>query len=145
MADLCTFSIAESGRPNLDARDRPVIAFPQCQVRIHHCKGAGLMTGGAAPEFVVVGGGIGGLTAARVLHASGRSVRILEAAPELGDVGVGITVLPHASRVLADLGLLSSLTNAAVATRESYEAVRPARDVGSGARQPGQPTRLDLA
>jgi len=45
-------------------------------------------------------------------------VRIYEAAPELRALGVGLNLLPHAVRELADLGLDAKLVSAGIATRE---------------------------
>lgn len=59
--------------------------------------------------MIVVGGGIGGLTLALCLDRVGVPVRVYEAVPKVTQVGVGITLLPHATRVLADLGLLDQL------------------------------------
>jgi 2-polyprenyl-6-methoxyphenol hydroxylase-like FAD-dependent oxidoreductase len=68
----------------------------------------------------IVGAGIGGLTAALTLHAAGHEVHVMEAAPQLDALGVGINVLPHAARVLAELGLLEDLLLSCVATNSSY-------------------------
>ncbi|PRY34124.1 FAD-dependent monooxygenase [Umezawaea tangerina] len=54
---------------------------------------------------VVVGGGLGGLTAAVALHRVGWRVTVLERAPEFGEVGAGIGVMPNALRALDALGL----------------------------------------
>jgi 5-methylphenazine-1-carboxylate 1-monooxygenase len=70
-------------------------------------------------NVVVVGAGIGGLTLALELHEAGVACRVFEAAPEIGPVGVGINVLPHATRVLADLGLEQPLAKVGITTRES--------------------------
>ena len=70
-------------------------------------------------DVIVVGGGIGGLTLALELHRVGVPVRVFEAAPQVTPVGVGITVLPHATRVLAELGLLEQLAARGVPTAES--------------------------
>jgi 5-methylphenazine-1-carboxylate 1-monooxygenase len=72
-----------------------------------------------ADDVLVVGGGIGGLTLALELHRVGVPVRVFEAVPEVAQVGVGITVLPHATRVLAELGLLEDLVARGVPTVES--------------------------
>src|SRR5664279_182865 len=56
-------------------------------------------------EVLIIGAGIGGLTLGLMLHRAGIACRIFEAAPELKAVGVGINILPHASRELCALGL----------------------------------------
>ena len=68
-----------------------------------------------SPDIIIVGGGIGGLTLALALHASGHtSIRILEAVAEIKPIGVGINLMPHAVRELAGLGLLEALARVAV-------------------------------
>ncbi|WP_410786372.1 FAD-dependent monooxygenase [Kribbella sp. C-35] len=54
---------------------------------------------------IVVGAGIGGVTAAVALQRSGWQVTVLERAPELGEVGAGISVWPSAVAVLEELGV----------------------------------------
>ena len=70
-------------------------------------------------EVTIVGGGIGGLTLALMLHEKGIPSRVYEAAPELKALGVGINLLPHASRELCQLGLEEELAKVAITTRES--------------------------
>lgn len=60
-------------------------------------------------EATVVGGGLGGLTAALALRHRGIRVTVLEQAPQLGEVGAGIQTAPNASRVLLGLGLREQL------------------------------------
>ncbi len=69
-------------------------------------------------EVLIIGAGIGGLTLGLMLHRAGIACRIFEAAPELKAVGVGINMLPHASRELCALGLEDALAKVAVTTRE---------------------------
>lgn len=57
----------------------------------------------------VVGGGIGGLTAALCLLDAGLDVRVYEQAARLAEVGAGVQVSPNASRVLHRLGLAGPL------------------------------------
>ena len=60
-------------------------------------------------EATVVGGGLGGLTAALALRQRGVRVTVLEQAPSLGEVGAGIQTAPNASRLLLGLGLRRQL------------------------------------
>ena len=70
-------------------------------------------------EVLIVGGGIGGLTLALELQRRGIACRVLESAPQIKAVGVGVNLLPHATRVLAELGLLPALERVAVETSEA--------------------------
>jgi 2-polyprenyl-6-methoxyphenol hydroxylase-like FAD-dependent oxidoreductase len=70
-------------------------------------------------EVAIIGAGIGGLTAALALHRVGIATRVFEAAPELRPIGLGINLLPHATRELAALGLEENLARVAVTTREA--------------------------
>jgi 2-polyprenyl-6-methoxyphenol hydroxylase-like FAD-dependent oxidoreductase len=74
---------------------------------------------GLAAEVLIVGAGIGGLTLALELHKRGIACRVYESAPEIKAVGVGINILPHASAVLAELGLEPALAKVAVETAEA--------------------------
>ncbi|MFQ3595069.1 MAG: FAD-dependent monooxygenase [Sphingomonadaceae bacterium] len=56
-------------------------------------------------RVAIIGGGIGGLTAALALARHGIAPQVFEAAPALGEVGAGITISPNAGRVLDWLGL----------------------------------------
>lgn len=58
-----------------------------------------------APRAVVIGSGIGGLTAAVALHRSGWQVTVLEKAASLQPVGAGIGLAPNAQRALDVIGL----------------------------------------
>jgi len=60
-------------------------------------------------QVTVAGGGLGGLTAALSLRQKGIRTTVLEAAPELGEVGAGIQTAPNASRILIGLGLRPQL------------------------------------
>jgi len=73
----------------------------------------------AAHDVLIVGAGIGGLTLALELHKRGIACRVYESAPEIRAVGVGINILPHASAVLAELGLEPALARVAVETAEA--------------------------
>lgn len=70
-------------------------------------------------DVVVIGGGIGGLAFALQLHARGITCRIYEAVPEIGTVGAGINLLPHAVKDLDALGLLADLDAVGIRTRDA--------------------------
>ncbi|WP_199547765.1 NAD(P)/FAD-dependent oxidoreductase, partial [Streptomyces sp. N35] len=54
---------------------------------------------------LVIGGGIGGLTAAIALHQRGWTVTVLERAASLEPVGAGIGLSPNSQRALDVIGL----------------------------------------
>ena len=60
-------------------------------------------------DIAIVGGGLGGLTAAICLIKSGHNVRVFEQASALTEVGAGIQISANASRVLLSLGLKEKL------------------------------------
>ncbi len=60
-------------------------------------------------RVLIVGGGIGGLTAALALTRSGHAVQLYEQAPAFGEIGAGIMLTPNATRVLRHLGLGGAL------------------------------------
>jgi 3-hydroxybenzoate 6-monooxygenase len=62
--------------------------------------------GGRRPDVIVVGGGLGGLSAAFALTRQGLRVRVLERAREFGEVGAGIQIAPNCTRILHEFGLL---------------------------------------
>ena len=70
-------------------------------------------------KIAIMGGGIGGMTLALGLHARGLGCDIYEAVPEVREIGVGITLLPHAMRELAALGLQPQLEAAGIENLES--------------------------
>lgn len=74
----------------------------------------------------IAGGGLGGLTAALAIRQRGLRVTVLEAAPELGEVGAGIQTAPNASRILLGLGLRHQL--AAIRTEPLDQVRRRWRD-----------------
>jgi 5-methylphenazine-1-carboxylate 1-monooxygenase len=70
-------------------------------------------------DVIIVGAGIGGLTLGLALHGAGIPCRIFESATEIKPVGVGINLLPHATKELAALGLEADLAKAAIATSDA--------------------------
>jgi 2-polyprenyl-6-methoxyphenol hydroxylase-like FAD-dependent oxidoreductase len=75
-------------------------------------------------KALIVGGGVGGLTAALMLHARGVDCEVYEQASEIRELGVGINTLPHAIKELADLGMLPRLDAVAIRTHELIYANR---------------------
>jgi len=69
-------------------------------------------------DVLIIGAGIAGLATALSLDAAGVPCRVAEAAPEIRPLGLGINVLPHATRHLDRLGVLDALRRVAVETRE---------------------------
>lgn len=57
------------------------------------------------PKTIIVGGGIGGLFAAKALLAHGLEVEVYEQAPELGEVGAGVYLTPNSVRQMIRVGL----------------------------------------
>lgn len=65
-------------------------------------------------RIAIIGGGIGGLTAALALTQAGFAVTVHERSPQLADQGAGITLAPNATRVLYHLGLGPELETTSV-------------------------------
>src|SRR3954467_3542592 len=65
-------------------------------------------------ETLIVGGGIGGLTAALALARIGRRVHGIEKAPVFGEIGAGLQLAPNAMRRLDRLGVVPELLKHAV-------------------------------
>jgi salicylate hydroxylase len=64
-------------------------------------------------RVAIIGGGIGGLTAARALRQRGIEVAIYESAPELREIGAGVALHPNAMKVFRSLGLEDDVRAAA--------------------------------
>jgi salicylate hydroxylase len=60
-------------------------------------------------RIAIVGGGIGGLSAALALRARGLDVRVFEQAEVLREIGAGVTINPNAARLLRRIGLADQL------------------------------------
>ena len=67
-------------------------------------------------KVLVVGGGIGGLTAALSLEAAGIEAEIFEQVHKIEALGVGINLQPNAVRELIELGLGEDLKKVAIQT-----------------------------
>jgi 2-polyprenyl-6-methoxyphenol hydroxylase-like FAD-dependent oxidoreductase len=77
------------------------------------------MPEGNMDDIIIVGAGVGGLTLGLAMHAAGIPCRIFESAAEIRAVGVGINLLPHATKELAALGLEADLARVAIATQDA--------------------------
>lgn len=62
---------------------------------------------------MIIGAGLGGLSAALCLLKRGFDVEVCEQADSLGEVGAGVQIGPNASKVLEDLGLTEDLAKVA--------------------------------
>jgi salicylate hydroxylase len=73
-------------------------------------------------RVAIIGGGIGGLTAANALIRAGIEVAVYEAAPELKEIGAGVALHPNAMRVLRAIGVEESVRK--VAGRAEWAVTR---------------------
>lgn len=69
------------------------------------------------PKAVIVGGGIGGLTAALTFHHFGWQVEVLERAPDLSEIGAGIQITPNGMKVFRAMGLEAAISETAFVPR----------------------------
>lgn len=70
------------------------------------------------PRIAVVGSGVGGLTLAAALAASGTRCEVFEQTRSMTEVGAGVQLAPNAARHLRRLGLQDVLRERAVAVEE---------------------------
>ena len=63
----------------------------------------------AGRDIAVIGGGIGGLTAALAFARRGANVSVYEQAPALTEVGAGLQITPNGARALDQLGVGKAL------------------------------------
>lgn len=70
-------------------------------------------------RIIIIGGGIGGLAAARALTLRGHEVEIHERASNLREVGAGLQLGPNAVKVLYSLGLKDDLHRIACAPQSN--------------------------
>lgn len=87
------------------------------------------------PDALVVGGGVGGLSAALALNRKGLHVRLHEKAPTFGEVGAGLQLAPNCTRILAAYGVLDEAEQV---------GVLPGAMVMKDAVDARELTRLDL-
>src|SRR5882757_8827252 len=70
-------------------------------------------------DVIIVGAGIGGLTLGLALLEARIPCRIFESAADIKAVGVGINLLPSATKELAALGLERALAEVAITTTDA--------------------------
>jgi len=78
---------------------------------------------------IIVGAGIGGLCAALMLQRRGFACEVYEQAGEIRELGVGLTLLPHAVKQLAALDLLPELDRVAIRSAHLYFMTRRGQSV----------------
>ena len=66
------------------------------------------------PRWLVVGGGIGGLSAALALARAGQQVHLLERTAAFREIGAGLQIGANATRVMHGLGILDAVEEVAV-------------------------------
>ena len=82
----------------------------------------------------IIGGGIAGLSLALGLHQKGIACEVYESVPEVKEIGVGITLLPHGMKELAALGVQAELEAAGIENLESVFYTRHGQYVYREAR-----------
>src|SRR4051812_33372686 len=108
---------ARNAARRTDARSRHARRPLGVRLSFHGCKsriGAGKCTGGwitmvKKKRVALVGGGLGGMTAALALSRRGLEAHVFEQAGELREIGAGVGIGPNAVKVLRALGLEQSL------------------------------------
>ncbi len=86
-------------------------------------------------RVIVVGGGIGGMATALSLHAVGiTDIDVYESAPAIRELGVGISLQPHAVRELAGLGLLEELYATGIPVTEQVDCTKRGQRIGADPR-----------
>ncbi|MGH6753859.1 MAG: FAD-dependent monooxygenase, partial [Bradyrhizobium sp.] len=65
-------------------------------------------------RVAIIGGGIGGMTAAAALHQKGIEVQVYERASTLSEVGFGLQMGPNAIKVARAIGIIDELRQKAV-------------------------------
>jgi salicylate hydroxylase len=65
-------------------------------------------------RIAIIGGGLGGLSAALHLLKAGHDVQVYEQSPRIGEIGAGIQISPNASRLLIRLGLKDAMDRVGV-------------------------------
>jgi salicylate hydroxylase len=87
-------------------------------------------------RVAIIGGGIGGLTAANALSLAGIEAAVYEAAAELREIGAGVALHPNAMKVLRAIGLEDGVRAVAGhAQRQVLRNWKTGRVIGSTSRR----------
>lgn len=73
------------------------------------------------PRVAIVGGGLGGTTAAILLQRAGYAVKVYEQAPSLARIGAGINLSPNVMVVMRRLGLEAQMMRIGFLPRENVQ------------------------
>ena len=87
-------------------------------------------------RVAIIGGGIGGLTAANALSRTGIETAVYESAAELREIGAGVALHPNAMKVLRAIGVEDGVRT--VAGRSQWQVMRnwkTGRVIGRTSRQ----------
>jgi salicylate hydroxylase len=87
-----------------------------------------------ALRVAIIGGGIGGLTAALALHRCGLDVTVYEQSSSLGEIGAGIGLSPNAIKAFRALGIEQDVV--AVGSAAEWQIMRSALSGREISRQP---------
>lgn len=71
-------------------------------------------------HLLIVGGGIGGLSAALAAQKAGFKVSVFEQAEQIKEVGAGVLITPNGNRVLQSLRVYEAIANTASIEQHSY-------------------------
>jgi 2-polyprenyl-6-methoxyphenol hydroxylase-like FAD-dependent oxidoreductase len=82
-------------------------------------------------RVIVVGGGIGGLSAAIALRRAGHEAVVLERAPRIDRAGAGITIFGNGMRALGRLEVAAAVASRAAAVRRSAVLTCGGRELAS--------------
>src|ERR1700752_2684349 len=74
------------------------------------------------PRIAIIGGGIGGLTAATALRQRGIEVEVFEKSAKIGEIGAGVALTPNAMKAYRALGLEAEVTD--IGYESDYQELR---------------------
>ncbi|MFZ0606378.1 MAG: FAD-dependent monooxygenase [Xanthobacteraceae bacterium] len=74
------------------------------------------------PKIAIIGGGIGGLTAAVALRQRGIDAQVFEQSAKISEIGAGVALTPNAMKAYRGLGLEEAI--AAIGYEADYQVVR---------------------